>query len=112
MKTTLLLLTALSLGRPAQANPPQNPALVRGTKLYQQHCAICHGEKGKGDGLAAKSLTPPPRDFSKGVFRYSKNEAERLAFVKKGKPPMPAWGGTLSEAELKDVLAFIHTLKR
>ena len=43
--------------------------LDRGVKLYAQHCAACHGEKGDGQGLAARFLFPKPRDFRAGRFR-------------------------------------------
>ena len=32
--------------------------------LYAQHCAVCHGDKGHGDGPSGKFLKPPPRDFA------------------------------------------------
>lgn len=39
--------------------------VARGRELYQQHgCAVCHGQSGRGDGPAAKTLTRPPRDFA------------------------------------------------
>ena len=39
--------------------------VARGRELYLQHgCAVCHGQSGRGDGPAAKTLTPPPRDFA------------------------------------------------
>jgi cytochrome c oxidase cbb3-type subunit 2 len=42
----------------------------QGPKLYAQWCASCHGDKGAGDGILAKALLPPPRDFTKGRFRF------------------------------------------
>lgn len=42
-----------------------NDRVTRGRELYLQHgCAVCHGQSGRGDGPAAKTLTSPPRDFS------------------------------------------------
>ncbi len=39
--------------------------VARGRELYLQHgCAVCHGQSGRGDGPAAKTLTPPPRDLA------------------------------------------------
>ncbi|MBF2053400.1 MAG: cytochrome c, partial [Candidatus Sericytochromatia bacterium] len=74
--------------------PVPDPA--NGKKLYTQHCALCHGKTGQGDGMAGKSLKPPPRDFTQGKFKFSKDDAGLLAFIKKGKGAMPAWGKTLS----------------
>lgn len=31
--------------------------------LYQESCAACHGEQGRGDGAQAKLLNPPPVNF-------------------------------------------------
>ncbi len=40
------------------------PALVqRGKALFEQNCAPCHGNDGRGDGPAAATLVPRPRDF-------------------------------------------------
>ena len=60
---------------PAQAAPPANywlpqPQLItQGQKMYQTYCAVCHGPKGLGDGLAGKGLTPPPRNLVKGEWK-------------------------------------------
>ncbi len=43
--------------------------LERGRTLYEQHCAVCHGMEGAGDGEAARFLFPKPRDFTWGVFK-------------------------------------------
>jgi len=84
-----VLLVIQGCGRPADNNQPQakdsavpvadtKPALPnevqvtdaeRGPALYAQHCAACHGDKGNGQGLAARFLYPKPRDFRTGRFR-------------------------------------------
>lgn len=41
------------------------PELVgKGKELYSIQCASCHGASGMGNGPAAASLTPPPRNFT------------------------------------------------
>lgn len=85
--------------------------VVAGKKIFFQRCATCHGTSGKGDGPTGKALTPKPRDFTLGKFFYSKNDAELVAFVKRGKAPMPAWGSVLNQTQIQDVIAYIHTLK-
>jgi mono/diheme cytochrome c family protein len=38
--------------------------------LYERRCAVCHGARGRGDGPAAAMLSPPPRDFATGVYKF------------------------------------------
>ena len=38
--------------------------LARGKGLFAANCAACHGDAGKGDGLAGKTLVPPPRNLA------------------------------------------------
>ena len=43
---------------------PTKAQLAQGEKLFKMDCAPCHGLDGKGDGPAAASLNPKPRDYS------------------------------------------------
>ncbi|MFI5327151.1 MAG: cytochrome c/FTR1 family iron permease, partial [Candidatus Rokuibacteriota bacterium] len=44
--------------------PRQAPDLRPAAADYTTHCAVCHGAAGRGDGPAAKGLTPPPADLA------------------------------------------------
>ena len=65
---------SLSAGPSAQAQAQDSKALMKalespelqkkGAELYKANCASCHGDGGKGDGLAAAALNPKPRNFS------------------------------------------------
>jgi cytochrome c oxidase cbb3-type subunit 2 len=41
-----------------------------GKRVYDEHCVMCHGDKGEGKGPQAAGLRPPPRDFTRGVFKF------------------------------------------
>ncbi|MCK4899015.1 MAG: c-type cytochrome [Anaerolineales bacterium] len=43
--------------------PADETSLQRGEELYKKSCIDCHGEEGRGDGLAAANLNPQPADF-------------------------------------------------
>jgi high-affinity iron transporter len=44
--------------------PRQVPDLRPAAADFATHCAVCHGASGRGDGPAAKGLTPPPADLT------------------------------------------------
>ena len=43
--------------------PAITPDPTRGAPLYAQHCSVCHGTAGAGDGPAAMGMTPPPANL-------------------------------------------------
>jgi high-affinity iron transporter len=43
--------------------PRRAPDLARGSRLFAEHCARCHGATGLGDGPAAKGMEPAPANF-------------------------------------------------
>ncbi|MFW0753300.1 FTR1 family protein [Pseudomonas sp. H11T01] len=43
--------------------PIITPDPTRGAPLYAQHCSVCHGDTGAGDGPAGVGLMPPPTDL-------------------------------------------------
>ena len=45
--------------------------LLRGQAVYEYHCAQCHGDTGDGNGPAAAAMYPRPRDYRKGVFKFT-----------------------------------------
>jgi high-affinity iron transporter len=47
-----------------QVSPRQAPDLASAPADFAAHCAVCHGAAGRGDGPAAKGLTPPPADLT------------------------------------------------
>ncbi len=44
---------------------PTPEQLKRGKALFTQYCVPCHGQDGRGDGPAAGSLKPSPRNFTR-----------------------------------------------
>jgi len=92
----------------------QNAA--EGRKLYTSYCVSCHGEKGKGDGVAAKSLPAKPADHTNGMVMNQHNDKFLTEIITKGGSAvgkssfMPPWGSALDEKQIRDLVAFIRTL--
>jgi len=95
-------------------------SILRGARIHAGFCAACHGVGGRGDGPGAAELTPRPRDFTSGKFRYRSTESgsrprrsdiEHVVQVGRAGTAMPAFGGLLSKSEIADVVAFIFSLR-
>jgi putative copper export protein/mono/diheme cytochrome c family protein/peroxiredoxin len=44
--------------------PYHTVSIANGLRLYEEHCAACHGQTGNGDGPAAAGLRPRPADLT------------------------------------------------
>lgn len=47
-------------------------------------CFTCHGERGKGDGEAGASFSPPPRDFTDIGWQKARADGEIYWAITKG----------------------------
>ena len=59
-----------NVGVAAMTIPEGEDLRARGEAVYGQRCAGCHGRDGDGNGPAATFLSPRPRDFTAGVFKF------------------------------------------
>jgi hypothetical protein len=74
---------------------------LSGPRMYAAYCAVCHGDKGKGDGPAALGLITSPRDLTTitksnhGKFPTMRVYYAIYGGVRNSKNPqiyeMPAW---------------------
>jgi len=92
--------------------------LRKGRQLYMQHCMHCHGYTGDGNGPTAKYLNPPPRDYRRGIFKFTStgarakvNRDDLKRIVKNGIPGtyMPSFL-LLKDQELNDITEYIRWL--
>lgn len=81
-----------------------------GREIYGTYCQSCHGEKGHGDGPAASSLTPPPANLA----QLARQVGDDFLFwrISEGVAgsAMVGWKGILSEEQIWQIIAFLHTL--
>ncbi len=90
--------------------------IKNGKKHFKGSCSACHGLSGEGDGAAAASLTPKPKnlkdknymgnltdDYLFNIIKYGGTSVNKSQF-------MPAWGSTLSDQDINDVISYIRSL--
>ena len=104
---------------PALSLKEEIPTVIVTSKTretYQWYCAQCHGIKGKGDGINAKFLTVPPRNHTKAEYLETRTDEQFFQAIKFGglsvgrAPCMPAWGNTLSDSKIHELVHYIREL--
>jgi mono/diheme cytochrome c family protein len=92
----------------------QNAA--EGKKLYVSYCATCHGETGKGDGMAARSLPVKPADHTNGTVMNQLSDQFLRDIISKGGSAvgkssfMPSWGSSIDEKQVRDLVAYLRSI--
>ncbi len=104
--------TASSGGTVAQASESEpmheftgdKNVAIAGRKLFLEYnCYGCHG------GLAGGAMGPSLRDT---VWKYGGTDTTIYATIHDGRPlGMPAWGKTLSDQQIKELIVYIHSLR-
>ena len=77
--------------------------------LYKSKCQMCHAADGSGNTPAGKAMKTHPFNLP-DVMKES--DADLIAVIKKGKNKMPAFEGKITDAQISDLLAHIHTLQK
>jgi mono/diheme cytochrome c family protein len=89
------------------ANEPGSPgagglgAGGPGAQIFQANCASCHGANGEG-GIG-------PKLAGGVVITHFPYEPSQIALVANGRGGMPAFAGTLSPQQLKQVVDYTRT---
>ena len=98
---------------PVYAQRTSSTALERGKAIYEQKCAVCHGQDGRADTAVGRLLIPHPRNFADPV-EMARVGADRMYNAVKGGRPgtaMAPWREILTETEIGDVIDYIRTLE-
>jgi len=103
---------------PVDAPRVTDDMVAFGRQVYARRCVGCHGEKGDGNGPAARFLTPKPRDFTKGIFKFHSTpgkdalptDADLFVTISHGLwgTAMPPWYGISADERLA-VIQYVKT---
>jgi mono/diheme cytochrome c family protein len=102
IKVAAAMLLAFSIAAPVSAQ-------TSGAATYKAKCAMCHGT----DGLAATPMAKSMKILSfKAPEMVKASDAQLIASTANGKNKMPAYKGKLTDAQIKDVVAYIRTIQK
>lgn len=110
----MLLIFALGLLAGCKQLPPSKPLSeltpteAAGRRVFVSHCSACH---------YANTEKPLHGPGLEGLFRKpylpsgtAANDTRVTAVILHGRNMMPAMGNTLSDQELEELMAYLHTL--
>lgn len=87
-----------------------------GYALYRKHCLHCHGVSGAGDGPTSTFLYPRPRDYRKGIFKFTStttgakpSRSDLRKTIRHGLhgTSMPSFEALMSDSETEQVIDYM-----
>lgn len=91
--------------------PATQSNIAAGEKQYQQHCASCHGESGKGDGAAGKELKRQPANVAEFSKMSYASDSYLFWMVFEGgdalRSEMPSFGETITDDEIWKIITYL-----
>jgi cytochrome c6 len=101
--TTGVVLAGITLlSGPAQAQ-------TGGEALYKAKCVACHGPDGKGETAVGKANKI--RDLGSADVQAQSDDVI-AGIIGSGKGKMPAYGKSLKPDQIKELVAYIRSLKK
>jgi mono/diheme cytochrome c family protein len=113
-----LAMSFLDASTDRHARPQENPAapteanLLTGMKLYQQHCATCHGAPQQANGSLGLHFYPPAPQFTEDGPDMP--EYQNFYIIQHGVrwTSMPAWTGLLDDQQIWQVTTFLAHMSK
>jgi len=94
--------------------PPANPTEA----IYRKHCAGCHGQTGRGDGLEARLTFLKVPDMTDRARMGALSDEFLATSIAKGSAAlggtagMPGWDHLLTQDQIRALVAYIRTFSR
>jgi FTR1 family protein len=107
---------SLALGSEGALELPAHPIdLGAGAAVYARDCASCHGDRGAGNGPAARTMPtadrPPAIGTASAMAGVSPALTYRVMSVGVRGTAMPAWGSTLTADQRWNVIGYLTRLR-
>jgi mono/diheme cytochrome c family protein len=100
-----LLLLFFSIAAFTSGRPPANASA--GADTFKAKCAVCHGPDGSGNTPMGQKMKV--HDLRSPDVQKQTDE-ELTTIITNGKPPMPAYGKTLTSADIHQLVAFLRSI--
>jgi len=90
----------------------------QGKYLYLKYCAVCHGDEGGADGFNTYNLDPKPHSLADSSYVAALSDGSLTQVIGLGgrgvnkSVLMPAYGWTLSEAQISYLVSYVRVLAR
>lgn len=87
-----------------------------GETLYKVYCTQCHGIEGDGYGINTPDMAVLPRDHTDSAEMSARTDDDLFKAIQGGGKAvnksvlMPSWSGNLSEADIRDIIAYLREL--
>ncbi len=93
--------------------PASQPSLARGGEIYRATCAGCHGDDGRGDGLLAPGMVPPPANLAEWTPLRGKTPLDYFRRISIGTvgTAMPAYENELPATDRWAVALYASVLR-
>jgi high-affinity iron transporter len=78
--------------------------------VFEENCAPCHGDEGRGDGPGSVGLSPHPAHFADPGFLSSRSDGYLFWRISEGKPgtAMPSFKDSLSGDERLALVRYLR----
>ncbi|MFI5305144.1 MAG: c-type cytochrome [Nitrospiria bacterium] len=115
-----LLIFCLGSGIGYSSTSSEGKSLKRGKKVYERYCYGCHGLKGDGRGIYSVGLNPKPRDFTKGIYKWTSGpsgslptDLDLLNTISEGVhgTAMPPWFA-VRKSDLRAVINYVKSFSK
>jgi len=112
LKVTIILVFLLCWMAIARPNQPvsANESDSSAAELFSKKCARCHGKDGRAKGFKAKAVGA--RNLTDAQWQDRASDERIFNSINNGKDKMPAYGKSLSEAEINSLVTYVRSLKQ